>query len=96
MSSNSSRNSEEDREDSTPGDAAHRKANDYIKELFSLLKHETDKARREWEVYYEAAKKLERKHFSKTVKLNVGGHFFSTSLDTLTKDPGVFQMYIYC
>jgi len=25
------------------------------------------------------------------VKLNVGGHFFSTSLATLNKDPGDFE-----
>ena len=33
------------------------------------------------------SKKLEHVHFSSTVKLNVGGHYFTTSLQTLTKDP---------
>ncbi|XP_078354273.1 uncharacterized protein LOC144638857 isoform X2 [Oculina patagonica] len=40
------------------------------------------------EALNEAAKKLEHVHFSKTLKLNVGGHLFSTSLATMTKDPG--------
>jgi len=28
------------------------------------------------------------------VMLNVGGHFFSTSLATLNKDPGMFRFQI--
>ena len=33
------------------------------------------------------SKKLEHVHFSSTMLLNVGGHHFTTSLQTLTKDP---------
>ncbi|KAL9954723.1 hypothetical protein ACROYT_G042296 [Oculina patagonica] len=33
------------------------------------------------------SKKLEHVHFSSTVNLNVGGHLFKTSVQTLTKDP---------
>ncbi|XP_078354268.1 uncharacterized protein LOC144638851 isoform X2 [Oculina patagonica] len=82
----SSRNSKE--EDSTPSDEALQKASHHMKELFDILKHETDRVRMEKEALDEAAKKLEHVHFSKMVKLNVGGHFFSTSLETLTKDAG--------
>ena len=33
------------------------------------------------------SKKLEHVHFSSTIQLNVGGHRFTTSLHTPTKDP---------
>ena len=82
----SSHNSE--KENSTPGDEALEKVHNYIKEAFEILKHETKRVRLEKEALDEAAKKLEHVHFSKMVKLNVGGHFFSTSLETLTKDAG--------
>ncbi len=44
----------------------------------------------------EAAKILEHVHFPKKIKLDVGGHFFSTSLETLTKDPGTVRMFEAC
>ncbi len=89
-----SRNSKE--EDSIPeDDEALQKANNYIKELFGILKQETHNVRKEKEALDEAAQKLEHVHFSKMVKLNVGGHLFSTSLDTLTKDPGMFRNLIW-
>ena len=88
----SSRNLEEDQENSPEnsplGDEALQKANDYIKELFGILKQETNKVRKEKEAFDEMAKKLEHVHFSKMLKLNVGGLRFETSLETLTKDPG--------
>ena len=65
-------------------------ANNYIKEAFDILKRERNKVRKEKEAFDEVAKKLEHVHFSKIVMLNVGGHFFSTSLATLKKDPGMF------
>ena len=37
---------------------------------------------------HEAHDEAEKNHFPKVVKLDVGGHLFSTSLTTLTKDPG--------
>jgi len=40
------------------------------------------------EAFNALAKKLEHVHFSKTLKLNVGGQLFTTSLDTMKKDPG--------
>jgi len=57
------------------------------------LNHETKRDRKELETCDESAKKLEHVHFAKTLKLNVGGHFFSTSLATVTKDPGMYSMY---
>ncbi|PFX18194.1 uncharacterized protein LOC111339887 [Stylophora pistillata] len=36
----------------------------------------------------DVAKKFEHVHFSKILKLNVGGYLFSTSLSTMKKDPG--------
>jgi len=80
----SSRDLEE--EGSLPGEEALEKVNNYIKEVFDILKQETNKVRKERDAFDEVAKKLEHVHFSKLVKLNVGGHLFSTSLETLTKD----------
>ena len=90
----SSRNLEEDQESSLPrlsGDEALQKANEHIKELFGILKQETIKVHKEKEAFDEMAKKLEHVHFSKMLKLNVGGHRFETSLETLTKDPGMLR-----
>ena len=87
----STRNSEE--ENILPAavsDEALEEANNYIKEAFGILKRETDKVRKEKEAFDDVAKKLEHVHFSKMLKLNVGGHLFSTSFATLTKDPGSF------
>ena len=77
-----------------PSDEALEEANNYIKEAFDILKRETIKVRKEKEAFDEVAKKIEHVHFSKMVMLNVGGHFFSTSLSTLNKDPGMFQFQI--
>ena len=62
-----------------------------VKEVFDILNRETEGLRKndEKEALDEATKKLQRVHSSKMVKLNVGGHFFSTSLATLNKDPGI-------
>ena len=87
----SSRKSEE--EDTSPSDEALKEVNNHIKEAFEILKRETKKVRMEKEALDEAAKKLEHVHFSTMLKLNVGGHLFSTSLATLNKDPGMFEIY---
>lgn len=57
--------------------------------MFDILTNETSKVRKQKEAFDEAVKKLEHVHFSEMVNLNVGGHLFSTSLETLTKDPGM-------
>ena len=49
-----------------------------------ITNREAKRVRMEHETHDQA----ENNHFPKMVKLNVGGHLFSTSLTTLTKDPG--------
>jgi len=60
-----------------------------------LIKHQTRKVRRDMDAMEVAQQELLRDlnrltSHSKMVKLNIGGHHFSTSLETLTKDPGMF------
>ena len=52
-----------------------------------MLQREATRLRQEQETIDSMSKKLEHVHFSSTVKLNVGGHHFTTSVQTLTKDP---------
>ena len=59
----------------------------HIKEAFKILQDETTRLRQEQEAIDAMSKKLEHVHFSSTVKLDVGGHTFRTSVQTLTKDP---------
>ena len=77
-----------------PSDEALEEATNYIKEAFGILKREMIKVLKEKEAFDEVAKKIEHVHFSKMVMLNVGGHFFSTSLATLKTDPGMFRFQI--
>ena len=86
----SSRKSKKEESDTSPSDEALEEVNNHIKEAFEILKRETKRVRMEKEALDEAAKKLEHVHFSSMLKLNVGGHLFSTSLSTLNKDPGMF------
>ena len=76
-----------DAEDSS-SDGAFEELHKHINDVYDILKHETNKLRKEKEAFDEVAKKLEHVHFSKMLKLNVGGHMFTTSLETMTKDPG--------
>lgn len=62
----------------------------HIAEVANILKRETLKVRKEKEAFDSVAKKLKHVHFSKTLQLNVGGQIFSTSLETLKKDPGTY------
>ena len=87
----SSRNSEE--VEDSPSDEVFEELNKYIKDVYDILKRETNKLRKEKEAFDEVAKKLEHVHFSKMLKLNVGGHFFTTSLDTMNKHPGNFNHF---
>ena len=68
--------------------------NKRVKDVVDILNRETNRVRREMEDLDEAAKKLEHVHFSKMLKLNVGGHLFSTTLATLNNDPGEFDWII--
>ena len=58
-----------------------------IKEACEIFQREADRLHEEQESIDAMSKKLDRVHFSSTVKLNVGGQHFTTSLQTLTKDP---------
>ena len=62
-------------------------AENHIKEACEMLQREATRLRQEQEAIDAMSKKLEHVHFSSTIKLNVGGHHFTTSLQTLTKDP---------
>ena len=62
-------------------------ADSYIKEAFEILQREATSLRQEKEAFNAMSKKFEHVHFSSTVNLNVGGHCFKTSVQTLTKDP---------
>ena len=62
-------------------------AEHHIKEAFEILREETSRLRQEQESIDAMSKKLDQVHFSSTVDLNVGGQHFTTSLQTLTKDP---------
>ena len=60
----------------------------HIKKVYDILNRETLRVRKEKEAFDAVAKKLEHVHFSKTLKLNIGGQLFTTSLETMKKDPG--------
>ena len=72
----------------SPSDGAFEELHKHINDVHDILKRETNKLRKEKEAFDEMARKLEHVHFSKMLKLNVGGHMFTTSLETMTKDPG--------
>ena len=64
--------------------------NSLVKKIFDILNRETSRVRKEKEAFDDVlvAKKLEHLHFSKTLRLNIGGQLFTTSLETMNKDPG--------
>ena len=59
----------------------------YFKEACEIFQREARRVREEQESIEAMSKKLDQVHFSSTVKLNVGGQHFTTSVQTLTKDP---------
>ena len=72
----------------SPSDRTFEELYRHINDVHNILKRETNKLRKEKEAFNEMAKKLEHVHFSKMLKMNVGGHMFTTSLETKKKDPG--------
>ena len=62
-------------------------AENLFKEACQIFQREAARLRQEQEAIDAMSEKLEHVHFSSTIKLNVGGHHFTTSLQTLTKDP---------
>ena len=59
----------------------------YFKQACEIFQREATRVREEQESIDAMSKKLDQVHFSSTVKLNVGGQHFTTSVQTLTKDP---------
>ena len=76
----------------SPCDEAFNELHKHIDDVHNFLKREANKLRKEKEAFDEVAKKLEHVHFSKMLKLNVGGHIFTTSLEIMTKDPRNFTV----
>ena len=62
-------------------------AENYIKKGCEVIQREASRVRLELESIDAMSKKLDQVHFSSTVKLNVGGQHFTTSVQTLKKDP---------
>ena len=62
-------------------------AEKYFKEACEIFQRESTRLRQEQEAIDSMSRKLENVLFTSTVKLNVGGHYFTTSVHTLTKDP---------
>ena len=59
----------------------------HFKEACEIFQREADRLHEEQESIDAMSKKLDQVHFSSTVKLNVGGQHFTTSVQTLTKIP---------
>ena len=59
----------------------------YFKEACEIFQREATRLQEEQESIDAMSKKLDQVHFSSTIKLNVGGQHFTTSVQTLTKDP---------
>ena len=56
-------------------------------EARELPKQDLNNARQEKSAIEEITKTLNEVHFASTIKLNVGGKIYKTTLDTLRKDP---------
>lgn len=69
--------------------------NRHIKKVFEILESEKVKLSKEMEAFDAVAKKLKSVHFSKMLKLNVGGKVFDTSLETMKSDPGMYLILNY-
>jgi len=72
----------------TPSYEALEEALDFMKKAYDIMKQQALDVRKEKEAFESVTKKLEHVHFASTIKLNVGGQHFTTSLQTVTKDPG--------
>ena len=62
-------------------------AQQLLTEAHQVMAQEAENLTKERTAFEEVTKKLEHVHFGQTVKLNVGGKIYKTSLDTLQKDP---------
>ncbi|CAH3194605.1 unnamed protein product [Porites evermanni] len=61
-----------------------------ISEACKQLQQEADKLRNERETFDRMSKKIESTQISETVNLNIGGQHFTTTRQTLTKDPNSY------
>ena len=61
---------------------------DFMKKAHELMNQQALDLRKEKEAFESVAKKLDYVHFASTIKLNVGGQYFTTRVQTLTKDKG--------
>ena len=59
----------------------------HMKKAYRIMKQQALDLRKEKEAFESSAMKLKHVHFASTIKLNVGGQYFTTSLETLKKDP---------
>ncbi|CAH3165577.1 unnamed protein product [Porites evermanni] len=73
--------------DNQQGNQALIDTENYIKKGCEIIQREATRVRHEQESIDAMSKKLDQVHFSSTVKLNVGGQYFTTSVQTLKKDP---------
>ena len=62
-------------------------AENYMKKACEILNRKANRVRQQQESIDAMSKKLDQAHFSSTVELNVGGQHFTTSVQTLRKDP---------
>lgn len=85
---NMSVESVEEEKIASPSHEALQEALDLMKKAYDIMKEQALDVRKEKEAFDSVAKKLEHVHFASTIKLNVGGQYFTTSLQTLTKDTG--------
>ena len=76
-------------EEPSPCDEAVKELHKHIDEFHDIVRQETNKLHKEKEAFDKVAKKLEHVQFSEMLKLNVGGHMLTTSLETMTKYPGI-------
>ena len=59
-----------------------------MNEARELVKQDLDNLKEEKTTFEKLSKTLDEVHFGSSVKLNVGGKIYKTTLDTLRKDPG--------
>ena len=78
----------EEKKIETPICGALEEAIDHMKKAYEIMNQQALDLHKEKETFESVAKKLEHVHFASTIKLNVGGQHFTTSLQTLTKDTG--------